>query len=170
MKRTLACLATLAFAALASASEATPPIPVENQSRGTMPSQESWQEDVRVLIASIEKNDAAAARPFFFPRDAFLRLKAMKGADRYYDEELLKLYDRDIGKAHEQLKGQTGWRLAAFEKGRCVWKEKGTEYNEVPYWSCYRNKIHLEKDGTKVTIPLRTLINWGPRWYVTHLK
>lgn len=145
-------------------------IPIENQKKGVMPSLANWEEDLRKLVATIEKNDTAAARAYFFPREAFLQLKAMKGAERYYDEELIKHFDHDVGTAHERLKVQTDWELASFEKGRCVWKEKGTEYNAIPYWSCYRNKIHLKKGDAKLTIPLRTLINWGPRWYVTHLK
>lgn len=153
---------------LASAEEAA--VPIENQKKGVMPALSTWETDARAFVAAIEKNDTSAARAFFFPREAFLPLKAMKGAERYYDEELVKLFDRDVGKAHEQLTAQTGWELAAFEKGRCAWKEKGTEYNAIPYWSCYRNKLHLKKGDTKVAIPLRTLINWGPRWYVTHLK
>jgi hypothetical protein len=60
-------------------------------------------------------------------------------------------------------------KYVSFKRGGCKWKAIGTEYNKIAYWSCYRNRMIALADGKKIDLDLRTLINWGDKWYITHL-
>lgn len=143
-------------------------IPFENREKGTMPSLQKAEDMLRALTTVLEKNDAAATPALFFPREAFLRLKAMKGAANYYDQ-LVKWFVADVAREHKKLGDKTGWVFDGFHKGSCVWKEKGSEYNDVAYWSCYRSHFFLKRENDRVKIDLKAMINWGDAWYITHL-
>ncbi len=155
---------------LAAETVSPPPveIPQENREKGTMPSLQGAETMLAALTPILEKNDATAAPGLFFPREAFLRLKAMKGASGYYDQ-LVKWFVADVEREHKKLGGKNGWTFDGFVKGRCVWKEKGSEYNDVAYWSCYRSHFFLKRENERVKIDLKTMINWGDQWYITHL-
>lgn len=150
---------------LASAALAVPP---ENQSKGEMPELQAAETMLSQLIPVIEANKVEQAAALFFPKDAFLELKAMAGAGNYHDQ-LVKWFQADITREHARLQGKTGWVLERFDKGRCVWKAPGTETNKIGYWSCYRSQFVVRQGETHVTIGLRAMINWGSQWYITHL-
>ena len=120
-------------------------IPPENT---TMPKRDAIHDfDARAkrLLAAIDANKPDDVKDLFFPSEAFAKLKEMKGAMAYYD------------------------KLVSWFLRPCAWKKAGSEYNKIPYWSCYRNKI-IAKDAKQqeVSINVKTLINWGDEWYVTH--
>jgi hypothetical protein len=50
------------------------------------------------------------------------------------------------------------------------WVERRQEANALPYWAS-RHSVVTYRAGTRERrFEIRTLINWGPRWYVTHLR
>lgn len=117
------------------------------------------------LIKAINENKADET--LFFPADAFEALKAIaKPLD--YHQQLLKWYAADVKREHDRLK--TPLTFVSFKLGSCKWKEKGSEANGIPYLSCYKSKLKaLDAEKKEQTIEVRTLINWGRTWYVTHL-
>lgn len=148
------------------------PVPLENQSAGTMPGWDAAETMARSVVEAILKDDPALASDRFFPETAFLALKDMPGA-RNYHKKLVAWYEADIHREHARVKGGFAdlgkVRFGSFKKGYCKWKAPGTEHNFIGYWSCYRNSV-VVGDGTKtMPIDLRAMINWGTAWHVTHL-
>ncbi|MES2744801.1 MAG: hypothetical protein V4655_05210 [Bdellovibrionota bacterium] len=105
----------------------------------------------------------------FFPADAFDQVKGIKDPGAYH-KQLLKWFAADVQREHERLKAGGPWAVDSFKLGSCKWKEKGTEANALPYWSCYKSKLNLKNEkGEKSLVEIRALINWGTQWYITHL-
>lgn len=154
-------------------SEATQPRqgppPVENRV-GTAPPRPRFDEefDARLqrLWTAILADDPALATEVFFPQLAFRRVKAASAPDRIH-RRLVREFEEDIHHLHQQVPANAV--LVGFRPRRCSWTRRGEEANALPYWSCRHNHIRYRVGERERRVELRTLINWGPRWYVTHL-
>jgi hypothetical protein len=124
----------------------------------------------RVLFEAIVHDDPARAADFFFPRDAFLQVKAMARPERYYDR-LRKRYDQDIHALHRSL---AGLERAEFDRLELVarggYVRPGEEGNRLPYWASRHAWLHYRVDGKPRKLEIRVLITWQERWYVIHLS
>jgi len=142
-------------------------IPPQNSKKGEPPGVASFEEGARNLLEAFEKNDPAVASGFFFPAYAFDLVKDLPVPGRYH-RKLVRWYEEDIGTARKRFARGT-WELEKVELGRCRWKEPGTEGNKVAYWSCRGNFATARQGDRTRRFEIRVLINWGDRWYVTHL-
>ena len=121
------------------------------------------------LVAAIASNKPETVGDLFFPADAFAMLKDMMGAMDYY-QKLVTWYNGDIAREHDKVKSRGALTFVSFHMGSCVWKKPGSEYNKIPYWSCRRSTITAKDGGGReVSVAIKTLINWGNEWYVTHM-
>ena len=164
--RTAIALA-LAAAVAAAALPATDLVPEENAVKGNPPEADSAEEGARLLLEAIKADDPSIAGGFFFPAAAFDLIKAMAVPGRYH-RKLVGWYEEDIRAEHARF-SDSSWRFAAFELGRCKWQEKGTEGNALPYWSCRGNRVTAQSGDRTRRFDVTVIINWGKRWYVTHL-
>jgi hypothetical protein len=142
-------------------------VPKENQTKGEIPSVVSAEQSVALLLDAIQSGEPEKAAPFFFPKDAFNIVKDSSNPERYHSK-LAKWYGEDILKEHLRFSSKK-WTFSKFEIGRCKWKDIGTEGNKVAYWSCVGNFVSAVADGQTRRFEIRVLINWGDKWYVTHL-
>ena len=111
-----------------------------------------------------------AAMDFFLPREPFLAIKDMSGAAGYFNT-LTRAYRHDIAAFRTEIPGLARATFSRFELSRaCTWMAAGREANRLPYWSCYRSKLFVNVDGRERPLEVRVMINWGERWYVTHLR
>lgn len=157
-------LAGVLSVGLASAAE---PVPVENRAKGALPSPRTAEVGAALLVSAMAAGDPAIAGDFFFPEGPFLSLKESWDPGRYHSK-LRRWFAEDLAAEGRRL-GAGAWALASFELGRCRWIEAGREGNKIPYWSCRGSTLQVT-DGTRSRIfEIHTLINWGERWYVTHL-
>jgi hypothetical protein len=124
----------------------------------------------RRLFEAIQKDDPALAADFYFPRDAFLQVKAMADPGRYWDR-LRKRFDSDIHAlhaAHPELAKATFVRFELVKRGG--WVKVGEEGNKLPYWVSRHSWLHYTVDGKPAKIEVRVLITWDDHWYITHLN
>jgi hypothetical protein len=124
----------------------------------------------RRLFEAIVHDDPARAADFFFPREAFSRVKAMREADAYW-RRLFARYEADIHALHAStpdLARAEFVRLEIVRRGG--WVLPGEEGNALPYHAARHNLLHYRVDGAERTLEVRVLITWGDRWYVTHLS
>lgn len=156
------------FFAAAVAHAASLNVPVENQTKGLRPSFDTFETAPQRLVDAITNNNSDAVLDLFFPKEPFLALKDIPDAGQYYDKLIISYRD-DIHALNKQLSNQASWKIKKFEPGFCKWKEPGSEYNKISYWSCYRSKIVLMSENKTKAISVRVIINWGKNWYVTHL-
>lgn len=122
------------------------------------------------LFEAIQRDDPEHARDFFFPREPFSVLKGIASPDRYWNV-LWGHYERDIHELHAtlpQIAEGTFDRLQMSRRGG--WVAVREEANALPYWACRHSFVYYRAGEREHRFELRTLINWGPRWYVTHLR
>ncbi|MCK9462797.1 MAG: hypothetical protein M0R80_24510 [Proteobacteria bacterium] len=159
--------APLVLLADGAAPPATPLVPIENCVKGAPPAAATAEEGARRLLAAIVAREPALAKGFFFPADAFDLVKAIASPGRYH-RKLVLWYEQDILAEHERF-ADPSWRFRSLELGRCRWQEKETEGNSLPYWSCRGNRVTAASGDRTRRFDITVLINWGDRWYVTHL-
>jgi hypothetical protein len=163
----LSALALVLTALVAATAPATPLVPEQNVVKGTPPPAGSAEEGARLLLEAIRDDDPKRAAGFFFPAAAFDLVKAMAVPGRYH-RKLVAWYEEDIHAEHARF-SDPAWRFQTFELGRCKWQEKGTEGNALPYWSCRGSRVTASAGDRTRRFDIAVLINWGDRWYVTHL-
>lgn len=142
-------------------------IPPHNRERGDIPGTSSAVEGAGLLLKAFAANDPSVAADFFFPADAFDLVKDLPVPGRYH-RKLVRWYEEDIKEARGRF-ASGEWKIENVELGRCRWKEPGTEGNKVAYWSCRGNVVTARTEEKTRRFEINVLINWGERWYVTHL-
>ncbi|MET0344574.1 MAG: hypothetical protein ABW252_26405 [Polyangiales bacterium] len=173
MSRPLALL-WLSLALSAPRVYAEADIPPENRADQAAPpprpAEDAAQEPARRLFAAIVEDKPELAADFFFPRDAFLRVKAMARPDRYYDR-LAARFATDVHALHRTLRGAPAPTFERLElPRRGGWVRVGEEGNRLPYWASRHARLHYRVAGEQRTLEVRVLITWGSRWYVIHLS
>jgi hypothetical protein len=171
----LAVVALLASAAgpIAEGAQDEPvAIPEENSAnRSTPPPRPppgDAEERAAHLFDAILADDPERARDLFFPRDPFRVLKAIADPDRYW-QVLWSHYERDIHALHGEIPaGATFVRLEMTRRGG--WVGVREEANALPYWASRHDWIHYRVGEREQRFELRTLITWGTRWYITHIR
>lgn len=148
-------------------------VPSQNLNQGEKPDQASMSEVATTLLKAFNARKEEGADTIFFQKDAFLRLKSMPGADKYY-LQLTKWFRDDVAREINKFKEGDIIQFKSFVPGFCKWKPVGSEYNSVAYWSCRKSKLaytRIDKEGSKFeqTLEILTIINWGANWFVTHL-
>ncbi len=175
----LAALALALAPLFAAWADPWPPIaiPSQNARDATRPTPRPPPGDVDVrarhLVDALRTgapDRVEAAMDLFLPREPFLAIKDMSGAAGYF-ATLTRAYRRDIEAYRRELPALSGATFARFELSRaCTWMSAGREANRLPYWSCYRSRLVVNAGGRERALEVRVMINWGDRWYVTHLR
>jgi hypothetical protein len=128
------------------------------------------EEKAERLFEAIVRDEPARAADFFFPRDAFLQVKATAEPGRYFDK-LRTRFDDDIHAlhaAHPELARAKYLRFELVKRGG--WVKVGEEGNNLPYWVSRHSWLHYEVDGKPAKLEVRVLITWDDHWYITHLS
>ena len=127
---------------------------------------------VQALWQAIAKDDPSAGQPFFFPRSAYLQVKAISDPAGDYQNRLLANYADDIHALHAQLGADASRAQFAgidVSDDQAVWVTPGQEYNQLPYWRVYGTRLRYTVDGAEQSFPVTSLISWRGEWYVVHL-
>ena len=174
MSRRTALAVLLALSGVAAVAHTQIPVPEENRADLTVapprPSSEQAQEQARRLFDAILHDRPALAADFFFPREAFLLVKAMERPERYY-ARLAQRFEADIHALHRKLAATpeaTFERLELTRRGG--WVRAGEEGNRLPYWAARHARLHYRVGAQRRALEVRVLISWGARWYVIHLS
>ena len=164
--------AVLALLTATVAAQERPAIPDENDPRRASPPVRPQAGDTpdraARLFAAIKADDPEAARDFFFPREPFRVLKGIADPDRYWNV-LWRHYERDIHALHAELPEDATFERFQMSR-RGGWVERRQEANALPYWACRHSWIYYRAGERERRFEIRTMINWGPRWFITHLR
>ncbi len=126
------------------------------------------QERARTVVAAVRKNDPSLANPFFYPREEFAAVKAIKDPLKYFDY-LLAVYHKDIRSIREKLTAPEKVEFVRLEVSRGRnFIERGKEANKAPYYAIYRSRLVLRDEGVERVFTIRVLISWKGQWFVTH--
>ncbi len=164
----------LCLVSIARAHAEAPPIPASNRAdlkeAPARPPSEPAQAQAKLLFEAIVHDDPARAADFFFPRDAFVLVKAMAKPERYYDR-LRARFEQDIHTLHattQDLDRASFERLELTRRGG--WVKVGEEGNRLPYWAARHAFLHYRVGNELRKLEVRVLITWDDRWYVIHLS
>ncbi|WP_034262862.1 hypothetical protein [Actinospica robiniae] len=159
-----------------SASPTTPSVP----DPGVLPQTDVMPGDqdpqfiagTQALWRAIVQDNPALAKPFFFPRSAYLQVKDIADPAQDYQNRLMAWYDLDIKAAHQQLgAGAATAKLVsvAVPKAQAEWIQPGVEYNKGSYYRVYGTRLTYEENGHTASFGIFSLISWRGEWYVVHL-
>lgn len=172
MSRGLAVATFILVCASAAVAAAKPPVPAARAAEAEpppRPSSEGAQEPARSLFRAIVEDEPALVDGFFFPRDAFVQVKAMARPERYW-ERLHARFVADIHALHRRIPdlAQASFvRLELTSRGGYV--RPGEEGNKLPYWAARHAWLHYRVGAQTRKLEVRVLITWRDTWYVIHL-
>ena len=122
------------------------------------PSEEAAQEAGRLLFEALVADDPSRAEAAFFPREAFVRVKAMQRPERYY-ERLKRRFAADIHTLHRAHPELAQAALVKLELGRRGgWVQPGEEGNRLPYWAARHARLHYRVGSIVRQLEVRVLI------------
>ena len=132
-----------------------------------------FQERVHALWDAIVSDDPQRAMPFFFPENAYQKVKDVPNPSADWSRRLVAAYVHDIHSLHLRLASPPdGAQLLGLEvpEDRSRWVEPGEEYNKVGYFRVFGSKLRYQEGGSTRTFDVKSLISWRGEWYVVHLS
>lgn len=123
------------------------------------------------LWRGITHNQPGSALSAFFPRSAYLQVKAIADPGSDYRDRLVRNYLLDIRAAHEFLgAGAGGARLIAVRvPHEWAWIPPGYCDNRVGYWHAPGTRLVYREHGIVRSFGIYSAISWRGQWYVVHL-
>lgn len=127
---------------------------------------------VQALWQAIVDGTPDEALPFFFPRSAYLQVKAIRDPGGDWQTRLIANFDQDIGALHRALgTSATGATLLGIDvPPNPVWIRPGVEFNRLSYWRVYGTEVRYQVAGVTHRFPIASMISWRGEWYVVHLS
>lgn len=125
-----------------------------------------------LLWAGIVRDSPTTALPAFFPRDAYIQLKAIGSASSDWNGRLVHDYRLDIAAAHALLgRGASQAQLVKVDVPSSYghWVAPGVCYNRVGYYEMPNARVVYRDDGQVRSLGIASMISWRGVWYVVHL-
>lgn len=124
------------------------------------------------LWRGIVNDSLADAMPAFFPRSAYLQVKAISNAGADYQARLVGAYRQDLHAAHVLLEpGAAGARLLSVSiPHQWAWIPAGGCSNRIGYWHAPGARLTYRESGQVRSFGVFSFISWRGAWYVVHLS
>jgi hypothetical protein len=158
-----------------------PPAPMSTPSvdAGTLPQTKVMPTDtdplftagVNALWQGIVDDNPQEALPFFFPKSAYLQVKALRDPGADYQNRLIGFYDLDVHAAHRLLGADAkDAKLVGVSvpAKAAQWILPGVEENKLSYYRVYGSRLTYTVGGRTKSFGLFSLISWRGEWYVVH--
>lgn len=171
---------TLSAAPEAPSSPSPNPSPSPSVDPGTLPQTHvlpqaddpAFQAGVQELWNAIVQDDPSIALPFFFPKSAYLQVKAISNPSADYENRLIPWYRLDIEAAHAMLGSNADsaqFVSVTVPKSQAEWIVPGVEYNKGSYYRVYGTRLDYSVNGHTASFGIFSLISWRGEWYIVHL-
>lgn len=126
---------------------------------------------VNALWQGIVDDNPQEAMPFFFPKSAYLQVKALSNPGADYENRLIGFYKLDIHAAHRLLgsDAKDAKLVGVSVPARAAeWILPGQEQNKLSYYRVYGSRLTYTEGGKTKSFGLFSLISWRGQWYVVH--
>jgi hypothetical protein len=131
---------------------------------------ESFRVRMRILWHAVVAGRPTEAQAAFFPRSAYLQVKAIPNAARDYRTRLLAGFAADIRAAHRLVAGGGAATLLYVRvPNEWAWIDPGACYNRIGYWHAPGSRLVYRQGGRTRSFGIYSLISWRGQWYVVHL-
>jgi hypothetical protein len=127
---------------------------------------------VNGLWEAIRQDKPELGLPFFFPKSAYLQVKAISDPASDYQNRLIANFEEDVHSLHAQLGADAAdakFVGITVPDDQAVLVQPGEESNKLSYWRVYGTTFQYEVDGQTGSFPVTSLISWRGQWYVVHL-
>jgi hypothetical protein len=124
------------------------------------------------LWAGVVHDSVRNALAAFFPKGAYLQLKAIEGAGSDWTNRLVHDYALDIGAAHALLGRDAALaRLVRVHVPTSYghWISPGVCYNDDGYYEMPNARVVYSLGGRVRSFGIASMISWRGVWYVVHL-
>jgi hypothetical protein len=124
------------------------------------------------LWAGVVRDSLSAALPAFFPRGAYVQLKAIASTGSDWRSRLVHDYSLDIAAAHALLgPDPSSAQLVAVKVPSSYghWVPPGVCYNDVGYYEVPNARVVYRENGQVSSFGIASMISWRGVWYVVHL-
>lgn len=126
--------------------------------------------NARALWSAIVDDNPDEAMPFFFPKGAYLQVKAINNPSRDYDDRLVAAYKKDIHAWHAVLQSQPSPSFVSLTVPNAArWIVPGTESNKIGYFRVYGTQLIYAVGSSQLKFNVASMISWRGEWYVVHL-
>ncbi len=123
---------------------------------------------VRALWRAIRRDDLALAAPLFFPRGAYVHLKAIYDPSADFTDRLWALFRLDFAAYHAATAGAT-FEGVRVDPADVAWIRPGTCENSIGYWHLPGVRMVYRQRGVERSVGVFSFISWRGVWYVVHL-
>jgi len=123
------------------------------------------------LWTGIVHGSLTSALTAFFPKAAYVQLKAIAAASFDWTDRLVHDYGLDIAAAHALLgTGAAHARLIGINlpAGHGHWIDPGVCYNSIGYYEIPNARLVYREDGRIRSLGIASMISWRGAWYVVH--
>ena len=127
---------------------------------------------VHALWEAIRQDKPELGLPFFFPKSAYLQVKAIGDPAGDYQSRLIANFEDDVHTLHAQLGAKASdaqFVGISVPDDQAVLVQPGEEYNKLSYWRVYGTTMQYTVNGQSGSFPVTSLISWRGQWYVVHL-
>ena len=124
------------------------------------------------LWAGVVQGSLTPALAAFFPKGAYLQLKAIPSAGSDWTTRLTHDYGLDIAATHRLLgRSAPQARLVAVDvdSGFGHWISPGVCYNRLGYYEMPNARMVYREYGQIRSFGIASMISWRGVWYVVHL-
>jgi hypothetical protein len=124
------------------------------------------------LWAGIVRDSPARALSAFFPKDAYVRLKAIASASSDWTNRLVHDYGLDIAAAHALLGHNAAHAhliAVSVRSSYGHWIQPGACYNAIGYYEMPNARVVYREDRQVRSFGIASMISWRGVWYVVHL-
>ena len=146
---------------------------------GTLPQTKTMPTDtdpqftagVSALWQGIVDDNPQEALPFFFPKSAYLQVKALPDPAADYQNRLIGFYNLDVHAAHRLLGADAkDAKLVGVSvpAKAAQWILPGAEANKLSYYRVYGSRLTYTVNGKTKSFGLFSLISWRGEWYLVH--
>jgi hypothetical protein len=156
----------------ATSTAATDPGALPQTDQKPVASGATFDAGVQGLWQAVVQDSPDLAMPFFFPKAAYLQVKAISDPSTDYEQRLIANYRQDIHALHAQLSADAASaRFVGIDvpDGQAVMVQPGEESNKLSYWRVYGTTLRYSANGGSGSFRVTSLISWRGEWYVVHL-
>jgi hypothetical protein len=124
------------------------------------------------LWAGVAHDSSTLALRAFFPKGAYLQLKAINSAGSDWAGRLVRDFALDLAAAHALLGGDAAHaRLlgVSVPSGYGHWVPPGVCDNRVGYYELPNARVLYRAGGSIRSFGIASMISWRGVWYVVHL-
>ncbi len=124
---------------------------------------------IHVLWQAIRRDDLARAAPLFFPRAAYVELKAIYDPSADFTARLWSNFRLDFAAYHAATVHATAYLGVVVDAASVEWIPPGACENAIGYWHLPGVRMLYRQAGRVRSVGVFSLISWRGVWYVVHL-